>query len=82
MFYRNLEDVIPSVRAGAATALAGVAKARDPATLENIMARLLDGLKAVAKQPKDLPDQTESKQARKFHSNLTAILNLFYHSRE
>lgn len=64
MFYRNLEDVIPSVRAGAATALAGVARARDSATLEDIMARLLDGLKAVAKQPKDIFEQAESKQVR------------------
>lgn len=40
MFYRNLSDPIPSVRQGAASALASVARAYGENALENIVAHI------------------------------------------
>ncbi|XP_059472766.1 uncharacterized protein LOC132195063 [Neocloeon triangulifer] len=54
LFYRNLEDVIPTVRAGAANALAGVARARGSPVLEQIFERALKGLQGLEKQPEDV----------------------------
>ncbi|XP_065347238.1 uncharacterized protein LOC135944318 [Cloeon dipterum] len=60
LFYRNLQDVIPTVRAGAASALAGVARAPDVNVLKQILDHAYLGLRGLEKQPKE--KQNENKQ--------------------
>lgn len=51
LFFNNLHDCIPSVRQGAAVALANVVKAYGMEAFEVVKAKIADGLAGVAKQP-------------------------------
>lgn len=51
LFFENLQDSIPSVRLGAAVALANVARAYGPEALSVVEAKIKEGLAGVAQQP-------------------------------
>jgi hypothetical protein len=51
MFFRNLEDPIPSVRQGAASSLTNVVRAYGQEALATIMEKVTTGLKGVVNQP-------------------------------
>jgi hypothetical protein len=51
MFFRNLEDPIPSVRQGAASSLANVVRAYGQEALATVMENITIGLKGVRNQP-------------------------------
>lgn len=53
MFFRNLEDPIPSVRQGAASSLGNVVRAYGEEALETVMKKIVDGLKNVRNQPQE-----------------------------
>lgn len=53
MFFRNLEDPIPSVRQGAASSLASVVRAYGQEALTVVMEKVTAGLKGVRNQPAD-----------------------------
>ncbi|CAG2063838.1 unnamed protein product [Timema podura] len=53
LFFGNLEDPIPTVRQGAAVALANVVRAYGQESLSVLMERVTEGLKNVRNQPQD-----------------------------
>ncbi|XP_069690165.1 uncharacterized protein [Periplaneta americana] len=51
MFFRNLEDPIPSVRQGAASSLTNIVRACGQEALSTVMEKVTEGLKGVRNQP-------------------------------
>lgn len=62
MFFHNLEDAIPSVRAGAAAALGSVVRAHGEGALAPVLSKVREGLQGLAQQPSDGADLIRSKQ--------------------
>lgn len=62
MFFRNLEDAIPSVRAGAAAALGNVVRSLGEKALASLLTKIMEGLQGLSQQPSDVPAACESRQ--------------------
>ncbi|KAK7788464.1 hypothetical protein R5R35_012208 [Gryllus longicercus] len=59
MFFRNLEDPIPSVRQGAASSLGNVVRAYGEEALECVMEKIVAGLKGIRNQPHESEKYSE-----------------------
>ncbi|KAF4528082.1 hypothetical protein B566_EDAN016502 [Ephemera danica] len=55
--FRNLEDAVPTVRTGAAAALASVVKVHSQAALPIILNHITHGLEGISTQPSDTSDK-------------------------